>query len=107
MKKVFTIHPALFVLTPNPASEPILYYERGAGSKTSFVSQDSCFVNGNPQTFSRNCKLNADGTIISIQYNPIDSHYPGVNLPGSIFSTLEPQIWMGRKYTLTYIEVSN
>ena len=108
MKKVFKIYPALLVLTPHQETEPVVVNGIQWRDKINRDSNDNYFSNGHPYTYTGNCLFNAGHTIVSIRFGSEGISCSSiVNLPGSLFTALEPTIWMGTNYTLTFIEVPN
>jgi hypothetical protein len=108
MKKVFKIYPAIFLLNPNRQTEPVHCKGKRFKNRIDCNTADGCFLNGDPQTYYGNCRYHNKHTMVSIQFClNTNSCYSFLNLPEFLFSTLKPKIWMGRNYTLTYIEVNN
>ena len=106
MKKVFKIYPALFILGRNQQSQPVIPIGKLWKSGLSHDSKEVLF-NGHPQRCYGDCRLNAEGTLVSVHISSAVSCSSLVNLPETIVAVLEPVRYEGGSYTLTYLPVNN
>jgi len=107
MKKVFKIYPSLFVLSCNKQNEQAVDSSRLQKTKFNCDLKDICILKGRPQRYRGN-RVNADGTTVSIRFTCEMVSYSSVmNIPESLFTTLEPTTFVGKNYTLTYLSVHN
>jgi hypothetical protein len=75
---MFTIFPALFVLTPGKIIETANNTQTyNPGKRLNYDSQDDDLFNGRPQVYRGNCRVNADRSMISICFS-------SAALPGSL-----------------------
>lgn len=106
MKKVFKIYPALFILGRNQQRQPVIPIGKLWKSGLSHDSKEVLF-NGHPQKCYGDCRLNAEGTLVSVHVSSTIAFSSMVDLPEVIFTMLEPVRHQGRDYTLTYLPVNN
>ena len=103
MKKRFKIYPALFVIdSSDGCSLPVI-------KKMSLDAdeRDLDFRKGYPQIYQGSCLYNAERTLVTVHFSRSTVQPSFIDLPETIFTKLEPCIRVGKKYTLTYICVSN
>ena len=109
MKKMFTIFPALFVLTPVKIIEPACNTQNyNRGKRINYDSNDDLLFNGRPQAYRRDCLVNTDRSMISICFKNTAIHSSfHMNLHEVFTTCLHPVITTGKNYTITYLPVSN
>jgi hypothetical protein len=109
MKKMFTIFPALFVLTPGKIIAPAgntQNYNRD--KRLNYDSNDDILFDGRSQVYKGDCRVNADQSIISICFNSTGIHGSfRMKLHEVFYTSLQPVITTGKNYTITYLPVSN
>jgi hypothetical protein len=109
MKKMFTICPELFVLTPVKIIEPACNTQNyNRGKRINYESNDDMLFNGRPQVYRGDCRVNADRSMISICFKSFEIHGSyHMNLKDVFYTSLHPVITTGKSFTITYLPVCN